>query len=119
MADLTEACRECHQVRNATIVRVDSDQRELGRAEFDHRAHIVQRRCLDCHSEIPIAEHLETEAKPAPELDHSGIYNLPVVDTCRECHDPRQASDRCVTCHLFHPDKGARAELLPYFEESS
>ena len=117
--DLTEACRDCHRVENATIVRVDADQKELRRAEFDHRAHIVQRRCLDCHAAIPIADYLDSEEKPPPELDNSGIHNLPTVARCRECHDPRQAADRCVTCHLFHPDKGARAELLPYFEESS
>ena len=117
-AELTEPCRQCHQVRNATIVRVDRDQRELRRAEFDHRAHIVQRRCLDCHDAIPVRDFLDTDEKPAPEIDNSGIHNLPTVDSCRECHDPRQASDRCVTCHLFHPDKGRRAELLPYFEET-
>jgi hypothetical protein len=117
-ADLTEPCRGCHEVRNATIVRVDRDQRELRRAEFDHRAHIVQRRCLDCHDVIPVRELLDSEEKPPPELDNSGIHNLPRIDSCRQCHDPRQASDRCVTCHRFHPDKGSRAELLPYFEEA-
>lgn len=118
VADLTEPCRQCHEVRNATIVRVDRDQRELRRAEFDHRAHIVQRRCLDCHDAIPIRDYLGSEEKPPAELDNSGIHNLPTIASCRQCHDPRQASDRCVTCHLFHPDKGSRAELLPYFEEA-
>ena len=118
-ADLTEPCRGCHAVENATIVRVDRDQRELRRAEFDHRSHIVQRRCLDCHDVIPVRDFLAGAEKPPPEQDHAGIHNLPTVDGCRACHDPRQASDRCVTCHLFHPDKGRRAELLPYFQESS
>ena len=116
-AALTEPCRGCHQVRSATIVRVDRDQRELRRAEFDHRAHIVQRRCLDCHDVIPVRELLAGQEKPPPEVDNSGIHVLPTIGSCRECHDPRQASDRCVTCHLFHPDTASRAELLPYFEE--
>ena len=118
-ADLTEPCRQCHRVDRATIVRVDSEQRELRRAEFDHRAHIVQRRCLDCHDVIPMRDFLAGEEKPPAEMDNAGIHNLPRLGSCRECHDPRQASDRCVTCHLFHPDKSRRAELLPYFQEAS
>lgn len=118
-ADLTEPCRDCHRVENATIARVDRDQGELDRAEFDHRAHIVQRRCLDCHDVIPVRDFLTGEDKPPAEADNAGIHNLPRVGSCRECHDPAQASDRCVTCHLFHPDKGRRAELLPYFEEAA
>ncbi len=113
VAALTEPCRQCHQVRAATIVRVEKDQRELRRAEFDHRAHVVQAGCLDCHGTIPVAEYLEREGEEVPvEVDRAEIHNLPRIESCRQCHAPRQASDRCVTCHLFHPDKRHRSELV-------
>ena len=47
--ELTMPCQRCHLVEDATIARVHSDQRAMRRAEFNHRAHILQRRCLDCH----------------------------------------------------------------------
>lgn len=109
---LTEPCRQCHQVRAATIVRVEKDQRELRRAEFDHRAHVVQAGCLDCHGTIPVAEYLEADGEEVPaELDRAEIHHLPRIERCRECHAPRQASDRCVTCHFFHPDKSHHGDL--------
>jgi predicted CXXCH cytochrome family protein len=114
---LTEPCRRCHQVRDATIVRVQADQRTLVRAEFDHRAHIVQRRCLDCHDEIPIREHLGSDDKPPPEVDRAEIYDLPRIAQCRECHNPQLASESCVNCHLFHPDPARRSEMLLYVDQ--
>ena len=112
-ADLTEPCRQCHQVSAATIARVEKDQRLLRRAEFDHRAHVVQAGCLDCHAAIPVADYLEREGEEVPaELDRAEIHNLPRIERCRECHAPRRASDRCVTCHLFHPDESHRRELV-------
>jgi|GEM_PF-878341 len=103
-ADLTEACRVCHLVQDATIVRVESDQRTLHRATFDHRPHVLQRSCLDCHDAIPIADYLDQEKGAPAEVDHASIQNLPRIATCRECHTPRQASESCITCHVFHPD---------------
>lgn len=114
---LTKPCRQCHAVRDATIVRVQADQRTLRRAEFDHRAHVVQRRCLDCHDRIPIREFLGSETKPEPARDRAEIYNLPRIARCRECHNPHLASQSCVTCHLFHPDPGRRSELLLYVDQ--
>ncbi len=115
-ADLTEPCRQCHRVENATIARVQTRQRVLTRAEFDHRAHIVQRRCLDCHRRIPIAESVAGTEKIPAELDRSGIQNLPAIGTCRECHTRSLASQTCVTCHYFHPNKSHRSELLLYLD---
>lgn len=111
VADLTEACRRCHAVTQATIARVAADQRTLGRAEFNHRVHVLQRRCLDCHTEIPVAELLGGEGEVDPRIDRAEIQNLPAIDTCRGCHNPQVAADRCVTCHLFHPDRARRAQL--------
>ncbi|MDJ0841580.1 MAG: cytochrome c3 family protein [Acidobacteriota bacterium] len=104
VADLTEACRMCHVVSQATIARVQPDRAKLKRAEFDHGAHILQRGCLDCHNTIPIAENWNTETQIDPALDAASIVNLPKRETCLECHTPAGAGERCIDCHVFHPD---------------
>ncbi len=118
--DLTEPCRQCHRVADQTITRVQRDQRVLWRAEFDHRAHILVTRCLECHVEIPIVENLDAyrdRTEPAdPAFDGAALQNLPGVETCRSCHSPARGADRCLTCHYFHPNKSRRSELLLYFE---
>lgn len=108
---LTAPCRRCHTVRDATIVRVQADLRSLRRAEFDHRAHVLQRRCLDCHSQIPIGRYLGSGEEVPAELDRAEIRNLPRVAVCAECHNRRLASERCVTCHLFHPEADRATDL--------
>ena len=112
--DLTAACRECHFVEQAMIQGVQADQRSLVRAEFDHRAHVIHARCLDCHDQIPILEFAAEDESAPPEIDHAGIVNLPPVATCRSCHAPGKAADECVTCHVFHPDKAQWSNLLRY-----
>jgi hypothetical protein len=116
--ELTTPCRQCHQVENATIARVRAGQTALRRAEFDHRAHILQARCLDCHTEIPVLENLGAETKPDESLDNASIQNIPAIEKCRECHAPQLASDRCVTCHLMHPNKSRRSDLLLYLDQA-
>ena len=108
-ADLTKACRQCHLVRNLTIVRVEADQRTLRRAEFDHRPHVLQRRCLDCHDAIPILAYLGQEKGAPAAVDHASIQNLPRIAICRECHTPHLAPESCITCHVFHPGAKQRA----------
>lgn len=114
--ELTQPCRQCHTVTQATIERVQADQRVLRRAEFDHRAHILETRCLDCHGAIPIADGARSTEPVDPAVDRAEIQNLPTVDVCRECHNPQQATNACVTCHYFHPNKGRRSDLLLYLE---
>jgi hypothetical protein len=116
VADLTEACRQCHAVDRATIGRVRKDLRRLNRAEFNHRDHILQARCLDCHSAIPFAEYVPTETKVPPAVDAAAIINLPSMATCRQCHEHTLASERCITCHEFHPNKNRRSHLLLYLD---
>jgi hypothetical protein len=111
IGDLTETCRRCHLIDRATIARVRDDQDLLRRAEFDHRAHVLQVRCLECHAEIPVLEHLEGAAETDPEIDRAATRNLPRIENCQRCHNPRQTSNRCVTCHQFHPDKSRRSTL--------
>ena len=112
--DLTAACRECHFVEQAMIQGVQADQRSLVRAEFDHRAHILHARCLDCHNQIPIAEYAAEDESAPPEIDHAGIVNLPTLARCQSCHASGKAADECVTCHVFHPDKTQWSNLLRY-----
>jgi hypothetical protein len=113
---LTEPCRPCHEVSESTIARVQKDQSTLRRAEYDHRAHIVDRRCLDCHRTIAVLEGLASETPLPPSQDSAELVNLPGIATCRACHAPKKVSSRCVTCHLFHPDRSRRSELLLYLE---
>jgi len=114
-ADLTKACRQCHLVRHLTIVRVDPDQRTLRRAVFDHRPHVLQRGCLDCHDAIPILDYLDQEKGAPAAVDNASIQNLPRIETCRACHTARRASESCITCHVFHPD----AQQRPFVVRSS
>ena len=112
--DLTAVCQTCHRIENASIARVDTDQKTYRRAEFDHRAHYIQQTCLDCHNSIPIRSFAAREETAPAEVDRAEILNLPTVETCQSCHAPNKAADSCVTCHLFHPDKSAHSDLLRY-----
>lgn len=117
---LTQPCQTCHAVEQATIARVQKDQAVLKRAEFNHRAHILQVRCLDCHAEIPIAEGVLAADEPPSgerEIDNAAIQNLPRIEVCQGCHEPAKSSNRCITCHEFHPDKDRRSDLLLYLTE--
>ena len=113
---LTEACQTCHIVEKATIKRVQADQRTMIRSEFNHRAHVIQTRCLDCHDAIPIREMAILDSIPPPELDRAAIHNMPSITNCQSCHAENQASNTCITCHQFHPDKSSHANLLPYVD---
>ncbi len=115
---LTQPCQQCHRIERATIARVQKDQAVLDRAEFNHRAHILQVRCLDCHTQIPIADGILGEVTSGEsELDRAAIQNLPRIERCQECHRPEVSSNRCVTCHEFHPDKSRRSDLLLYLTD--
>jgi hypothetical protein len=109
--DLTEACQECHVVRDATLLRVQAAQSSLARTDFDHRAHIIHARCVDCHTQIPFTDYVGGTDAPPEELDNASILNLPTVETCRTCHGPSKADASCVTCHAFHPDKSQWSNL--------
>jgi len=112
--ELTKTCQECHNINKATIGRVQKDQRLLRRARFDHRAHILQSKCLECHTEIPIEEGIAGKILDNNPRDHAKIQNIPTIETCQECHKPYGASTHCSTCHDFHANKTHRSSLLRY-----
>ena len=100
---VAQPCRKCHTVSQATIRRVQTDQSVLRRAQFDHRPHVIQRGCLDCHERIPFADHVGSRRPVGPDVDAATIQNLPAIGTCRQCHAQGLVADRCITCHEFHP----------------
>ena len=102
---LTAACRGCHVVEQATIKRVQKDQRSLHLAEFDHGAHTIHTRCLDCHNAIPIREYAAERQDAPPDLDNADIVNLPTIAACRTCHTDSKAADDCTACHEFLPGR--------------
>jgi hypothetical protein len=108
---ITKPCQMCHLVERATIRRPQTDQRSLVRAQFNHAAHITHRGCLDCHTVIPIRDSLAGNDDLPREIDNAEILNLPSVATCQSCHTKSAASTRCVSCHLFHPDKSHLSRL--------
>jgi hypothetical protein len=115
-------CQRCHVVENASIRRTQADQDVMIRAEFNHRAHILERRCTECHTGIPIDEkklrfavenysEFEQTLPKTFTADRAVTQNLPTIKACQTCHSDNQVSNRCVTCHQFHPNKEHRANL--------
>ena len=113
---LTEPCQSCHLVEKATIKRVQTDQQTLIRSDFNHSAHVIQARCLDCHNTIPIKQFAVADSLAPPAVDRSSIHNLPPIASCQSCHAEDKASNACITCHAFHPDKSKDAHLLLYVD---
>lgn len=113
---LSAPCQQCHRITDATVARVQQDQRELRRAEFDHAAHVLQRRCLDCHARIPVLEYLGATEPPPASVDSAAIVNLPGVQTCQGCHTPELVSNACTTCHVFHPAASDAERLRLYVQ---
>ncbi len=120
---LAEPCLECHSIEKMQVQGVRAQQQTLHRALFDHRAHITERRCLECHTTIPIAKALEGKIKEKEilekKLDHSGIQNIPTIENCIACHKPSAASNSCVTCHDMHPNKTQRGNLQLFVDRGT
>ena len=129
---LTEAggpeCGKCHLVENATILSAQADQDILIRAEFDHRAHVLDRRCTECHEEIEVNEQtLKISVANREEfklkypnvfaMDRSATQNIPDLESCQECHTPEKVSNNCVACHRFHPNKENRSSLSLFLKK--
>ncbi len=130
VADLTSAngpeCGKCHEVKHAGLLPVQAEQQVLHRARFDHSAHVIRRRCTDCHDRIPLNAELlkrsvasystfKSEFKREFEQDRAATQNIPGVAVCQECHSGQRVRASCVTCHNFHPNKSQRVTLDLFF----
>ena len=100
-------CEWCHKVTGGNVAPVAAEQKVLHRAEFDHGAHLVAANCLDCHNAIQMTERVPSANKP----DEATTQNIPTIDNCRQCHNSKTTTNRCVSCHQFHPNKSLRFEL--------
>ncbi len=105
-------CLTCHYVEKSAIMRVQKNQKSLLRSRFDHRAHILNRSCTDCHNVIPMTTpRTRADSVLVLQVDASKTFNLPGIANCIKCHNPSAASASCITCHDFHPDKSQRSNL--------
>lgn len=126
----TSECQKCHMLERAAILRVQADQDVLVRAEFDHRAHILEQRCTECHTDILVNDQTLFLATANPDsfktafpqvfqADGAATQNIPGIENCRACHSAARVSNRCVTCHRFHPNKENRSNLLLFQQPNS
>ena len=99
---IAKPCVECHTLSGAGMLSVNGEQEVLRRANFDHRAHIVQASCLDCHYKIDV-EKVAPDTLLAVRQDRASIQNLPEIEKCRQCHTEEKATQDCARCHEFHP----------------
>lgn len=104
ISDLTQPCQKCHFIKYASLVRVQKDQRILQRAEFNHRTHIIQQSCFECHNEIRFPEFGQNADSLAQATDVATTQNVPGIEKCQTCHKSDAVSNRCITCHRFHPN---------------
>ena len=98
---LSQPCQECHVLSGGQIKWVNGRQDILKRANFNHRAHIVQRGCLDCHNRIVINPS-GADSLLAVKADRSSVQNLPAKTACIKCHNGNETTQRCIICHEFH-----------------
>jgi hypothetical protein len=104
LAAVRNKCAMCHIVSGGRIAPVQKKQRVFSLAEFNHQPHLLIQPCLGCHTEIPITRDMPG----SPMADQSATLNLPKIAKCQTCHKPGATSNRCVTCHVFHPNKHLR-----------
>jgi hypothetical protein len=87
---LTAPCVKCHVVKDAAFTRVVPAGRVLVRSTFAHDPHLKQADCARCHAGVE-------KSKLSSDLNFKG------VESCRECHAPRETRETCATCHKYHP----------------
>ena len=97
-------CKQCHVMAKARVLPVQEDQRILTRAKFSHAPHVLLRNCLNCHSEIAFSQNMKSSRSP----DEARTQNIPRIENCKPCHSQNLTSNRCITCHDFHPNENPR-----------
>ena len=92
-------CAECHTLSWAegaslpTVAPTRAPVRWLPQSRFDHGTHRLLA-CGECHA-------AETSERTTDVL-------MPRAGTCRSCHRPEGAADRCSECHTYHAATGPR-----------
>jgi c(7)-type cytochrome triheme protein len=87
--DPPASCNTCHPGFDATV-RKEPAKVEVppGNLRFAHKVHLDRKvECATCHGDMTKVQ-LATRQQ------------LPKMATCFECHDGKQASNECKTCHL-------------------
>lgn len=107
--DPPAGCGVCHTGFDASVhkapQRVSIPDPNL---KFPHKVHLDRKiACESCHGDLS-------------KVGLATRQQLPKMETCLECHDNRQASAKCETCHLTQPDRklqmqfaNTRADLRP------
>jgi hypothetical protein len=90
--DPPASCNTCHPGFDATVrkepARVDLPAAHL---RFSHKVHVDRKvDCAVCHGEMK-------------NVGLATRQQLPKMATCFECHNGRQASNACATCHVTQP----------------
>jgi len=101
--DPPAACQVCHPGYDGRLPQ-NPPQLVLPTAhlKFDHQRHLaLGAKCEVCHQGLPQAS-LGTR------------QHLPKMATCLECHDGRQASGDCSTCHLTTASGRLKLDFTPY-----
>ncbi len=121
------ACGKCHSsgIRNA--LQEDSRGEMLWgyqtadikrHTPYAHAPHINltgnKEGCASCHQ---FAKGVDV----APYFEHQGVDPAEFVSafspikkqTCSECHNPKQISDSCLTCHQYHGKSDLRIGFMP------
>lgn len=85
-AETSRHCADCHtHVQEQRVTATSSISAPT--LEFSHAAHLARgAACSDCHGDFS-------------EVGLATIRHLPREADCMSCHDGKQASQRCSTCH--------------------
>jgi hypothetical protein len=87
---ILKPCLKCHLEANHTIGRTAVARSVLPAAIFNHKPHLQQATCLECHGKISASEE-------------STDLSLDGISKCQTCHRWRAAASTCQTCHRYHP----------------
>lgn len=92
-------CQECHTLSWPSagglpaVAPTRVPVRWLPQSRYDHGVHRLLG-CSECHA--------------SADSEKTTDVLLPTAKTCRGCHHPEGASDRCSECHTYHAATGPR-----------